>query len=235
VGVGFLLAGRLGQEVAGDARVLAGGAVGDAEHQGQVQRVRPAGQCLVQDPVAADALDADAVGLEVEVDVALADGRVPEGGPVRDQDVPVESVRPGGAAVVQPRPQRLLAEVADPLGVAGDGDAPVGQVQVVQRECADRLPTGGVDGGQGDDQPLPRVGDGLLDRPDLVVAQWQQAGLRAGGLQPLGGVGQDQAALLGEPELRPERRDRGAELPSAELAQLGPVVRGNLPKMSSAG
>jgi hypothetical protein len=117
VGGGFLLAAWLGQEIAGDARVLAGGAVGDAEHQGQVQRVRPAGQCLVQDPVAADALDADAVGLEVEVDVAPADGRIPEGGPVRDQDVPVGRVRPGGAAVVQPCLQRLVAEVVEPLGI----------------------------------------------------------------------------------------------------------------------
>ena len=44
------------REVAGDARVLAGGAVGDAEHQRQVQRVGSAGQRLVQDPVAADPL-----------------------------------------------------------------------------------------------------------------------------------------------------------------------------------
>ena len=101
-GAGFLLAAWLGQEVAGDAGVLAGGAVRDAEHKDQVQRVGPAGQCLVQDPVAADALDADAMGLEVEVDIAPADRMVPEGGPVRDQDVPVGSVRPGGAAVVQP-------------------------------------------------------------------------------------------------------------------------------------
>src|SRR5262249_41363179 len=157
---------RLGQEVAGDAYVLAGGALGDAEHQGQAQRVRTAGQRLVQDPVAADALDADAVRLEGPGDVAPADGRVPEGGLMRDQEVPVGGVRAGGATVGQPGPQRLVAEVAESLGVAGDGDAPVGQVEVVQGEGADRLPAGGVDGGQGDDQPLARVGDGLLDGPD---------------------------------------------------------------------
>src|SRR5450755_216744 len=165
---GWLLAGWLGQEVAGDERVLAGGALGDAEHQGQVQRVGPAGQCLVEDAVAADALDADAVGLQVEVDVAPGDRAVPEGGPFGDQDVPAGGVRPGCAAVVKPRPQRPVAEVAKPLGVAGDGDAPAGQVQVVKGEIADGFPACGVDGGKGDDQPLPRVGDRLLDGSDLV-------------------------------------------------------------------
>jgi hypothetical protein len=38
---------------------------------------------------------------------------------------------------------------------AGDRDAPIGQVQVVQGECADGLPADGMDGGRGDDQPRP--------------------------------------------------------------------------------
>jgi hypothetical protein len=138
---------RPGQEVAGNAGVLAGWTFGDAEHQGQVQRVGPARQCLVQDPVAADPVDANAVGLEVEVKVTPGDGHVSERGPRRDQGVPVGGVRPGGAAVVKPGPQRLVAEVAESLGVARDGDAPVGQVQVVQGKGADCLLAGGVHGG----------------------------------------------------------------------------------------
>jgi hypothetical protein len=47
-------------EAAGNERVLPGGGVGQAEHQGQVQRVRPRGQRFVEYPVAADALDAHA-------------------------------------------------------------------------------------------------------------------------------------------------------------------------------
>jgi len=39
--VSVLRAGRFGQEIAGDARVLAGGALGDAEQQGQVAAVGP--------------------------------------------------------------------------------------------------------------------------------------------------------------------------------------------------
>ena len=76
-----------------------GGAVGDAEHQGQVQRVGSAGQRLVQDPVAADPLDTDPVAQQVPVEVAPGDGHVPEGGLLRDDDVPVGGVRPNSAAL----------------------------------------------------------------------------------------------------------------------------------------
>ena len=47
--------------------------VGEAEHYGQVRRIRAGGQRFVEHPVAADALDADAVPLKVPVEVAPAD------------------------------------------------------------------------------------------------------------------------------------------------------------------
>lgn len=68
---------------------FAGGGMGQAEHQGQVQRVRAGGQRFVEHPVAANALDADAVPLQVPVEVAPGDGPGPEGGSLGDQDVPV--------------------------------------------------------------------------------------------------------------------------------------------------
>jgi hypothetical protein len=83
------LSGLVSKEIAGDERVPAGGGVGQAEHQRQVQRVRPRGQRFVEHPVAADALDADAVPLQVPVEVAPADGPGSEGGPPGDQDMPV--------------------------------------------------------------------------------------------------------------------------------------------------
>jgi hypothetical protein len=83
------LGGLVSQEIAGDERVPAGGGVGEAEHQGQVQRVRPGGQRFVEHPVAADALGADAVPLQVPVEVALADRPGAEGGLPGDQDVPI--------------------------------------------------------------------------------------------------------------------------------------------------
>jgi hypothetical protein len=47
--------------------------VEEAEHHGQVQRIRAGGQRFVEHLVAVDALDAGAVPLEVPVEVALAD------------------------------------------------------------------------------------------------------------------------------------------------------------------
>ena len=47
--------------------------VGEAEHHGQVRRIRAGGPRFVEHPVAADVLDAHAVPLEVSVEVALAD------------------------------------------------------------------------------------------------------------------------------------------------------------------
>jgi hypothetical protein len=48
--------------------------------------------------------------------------------------------------------QRAVAEVPKSLGVACGGDLPVGQVDV-QGEIEERLPSGGVNRGQGDHQP----------------------------------------------------------------------------------
>lgn len=63
------LGGLVSQEITGYERVPAGGGAGQAEDQGQVQRVRPGGQRFVEHPVAADALDADAVPLQVPAEV----------------------------------------------------------------------------------------------------------------------------------------------------------------------
>jgi hypothetical protein len=49
------------------------------------------------------------------------------------------------------------------LAVSGDGDPAVGQVEVVQGEAADSRGAGGVDGSQGNDQPLRRGDGDLLD------------------------------------------------------------------------
>ena len=76
-----------------------------------MQRVRPRGQRFVEHPVSADALDADAVPLQVPVELAPGDVPGPEGGFPGDQDVPVGGVRPGGAAVAEPGPQRPVGEL----------------------------------------------------------------------------------------------------------------------------
>lgn len=62
-----------------------------------------------------------------------------------------------------------MRQFAKPLGVSGDGDPAVGKVEVVQGETSDGRSAGGVDGGQGDDQPLRRGGGDPLDGEDLGV------------------------------------------------------------------
>src|ERR1700722_12644283 len=100
------------------------------------------------------------------------------------------------------------------------------------RHCRETRRAGGLDGGK----PVPWEGDRLLDSPDLVIGHWQQAWLRGAALQPLCGVGEDQAVLLGEPEQRPDRRDRGVDLVTSELVQPGPdVVGGDLLDMVAVG
>jgi hypothetical protein len=128
---GSLAGGLVCQEIAGDEGVPAGGGVGQAEDEGQVQRVGPGGQRFVEHPVAADALDADAVPLQIPGEVAPADRPGSQGRSLGYQDVPVGGARPGGAAVVEPGPQCPAGELAEPLTVPGDGDAAVGQVDVV--------------------------------------------------------------------------------------------------------
>src|SRR5262249_38885644 len=175
LGSGFLVR-RIGEDVAGDQRVLAGGCLGDAEYQGEVQQVGPGGQRFVEDTVAADALDADAVSLQVLVEVTVAGGLIAEGGARRDQDVLVGRVRPGGVAVVGSGLQRLGAGgVGAPWG-AGGGDAVAGQVQVVEGEITDCLSSGGVDRSQGDDQPLRGIGNCLRGGSDFGIVHRQQAG-----------------------------------------------------------
>ncbi len=131
----------------GDGRVPARGGVRQAENQRQVQRVWSDGQRLVQNAVPANAVEVDAMAPQVEVEVALADGRDAKGGLLGDQDVPVGGVRPGGAALLEPGAQGPVGQLAEPLRVPGDGDAPVGQVEVVQQELPDGCGPGGVDGG----------------------------------------------------------------------------------------
>jgi hypothetical protein len=59
------LAVVLAEVLAARPRTSTGRHAGQAEHQGQVQSVRPCGQRLAHHPVAGDALGADAVPLQV--------------------------------------------------------------------------------------------------------------------------------------------------------------------------
>jgi len=140
----------------GAAEKVAGGAgvghrigVVDVEDQGKVERVGAGGQGFGQDAVAPDALERDAAELvlaEVVGEVAGGDRPGAQGAFARDQDVPAGGVRPGGAPVVKLGQQGVAGELAEGLPVAGDADAPAGQVDVVEGEFADGPGAGGVHG-----------------------------------------------------------------------------------------
>ena len=111
----------------------------DVEDQGKVERVGAGGQGFVQDAVAPDVFEGDAALVPAEVvgEVAGGDRSGAQGAFAREEDVPVGGVRPGGAPVVKPGQQGVAGELAEGLLVAGDADAPAGQVDVVEGEFAD--------------------------------------------------------------------------------------------------
>lgn len=122
------------EKCCGDVGASGCGAVGQVEHQRQVQWVRPDREGFVQDPVAADAFGLDAAVSQVPCEAALADRLDVQGGCLGDQDVPVWWKWPGGPAMVEPGPQRPISPVAESLWVSGQGEPLVGQVDVVERE-----------------------------------------------------------------------------------------------------
>jgi hypothetical protein len=92
--------------------------------------------------------------------------------------------------------------------VAGDADAPAGQVDVVEGGFADGPGAGGVHGGQGDGQALGGSGGRLLDSLDLFGGHWQHGASGAPAAAEVGGgVGERQAVSFGEPEQRAQRGD----------------------------
>jgi hypothetical protein len=101
-------------------------------------RVGAGGQGFVQDAVAPDVFEKDAVQL-VLAGVVGRDRSGAQGADARNQDVPTGGVRPGGTPVFEPGQQGVAGELGEGLPVAGDGDTPTGQVNVVQGEFADGL------------------------------------------------------------------------------------------------
>src|SRR5262249_49208443 len=217
------------EKVAGGAGV--GDCVGvvDVEDQGKVERVGAGGQGFVQDAVAPDVLEGGAALVLAEVVGEVAGGDRPgaQGAFARDQDVPVGGVRPGGAPVVKPGQQGVAGELAEGLGVAGDADAPAGQVDVFEGEFADGPGAGGVHGCQGDGQALSGSGGRLLDSADLLGGHRQHGAVGGPAAAEVGGgVGEGQAAPFGEPEQRAQRGDGVVAAVAASGRPGGPAGAG---------
>src|SRR5215472_12989607 len=191
----------------------------------------------MQDAVAPDVLEGGAALVPAEVfdEVAGGDRSGAQGAFARDQDVPVGGVRPGGAPVVKPGQQGVAGELAEGPGVAGDADAPAGQVDVFEGEVADGPGAGGVHGRQGDGQALGGSGGRLLDSPDLLSSHRQHGAPGAPAAAEVGGgVGERQAASFGEPEQRAQGHDGVVAAVAAQRPQHGvDVARGDFPQVAA--
>jgi hypothetical protein len=87
--------------------------------------------------------------------------------------------------------------------VPGKDEAPVTEVDVVQLELVDRARSSGVDGGQGEDEPVRRCGDSLAD---TVAPQWlYHRAVRAADSNTAGGLAEDHTSLLAVSEQRSQR------------------------------
>ncbi|WP_162794736.1 hypothetical protein [Nonomuraea lactucae] len=177
-----------------------------------MKRVRPSGESFVEDAVLAYPVDAASDVVHPHRHELLADRTGAVGGLVAEEDVWVVGVRPPDATVAEPAAEYPMAEVAESLPAAGEGDSPVSQVEVVERQVADGAGAGGVLGGQGDDDSSGEVIGLLLDGPNLLIGHWEQGEVGRAALQPGLRVGEDQAALLGESEERPQGAGRGGAL-----------------------
>lgn len=96
-----------------------------------------------------------------------------------------------------------MGEFAQALFVSAERDASGGAVDVVERQLSNRGRAGGVNGGQGDDQAVDRVGCRAFDGADLVFGQRQHRGGDLFAVQPPGRIGEDSAVLLGVAKQRP--------------------------------
>jgi hypothetical protein len=119
----------------------------NVEDQGKVERVGAGGQGFLQDAVTPDVVERETARL-VLVEIVGRDRAGAQDADTRDQDVPVGGVRPGGAPVSEPGPQGVAGELAGGLPVTGEGDAPAGQVDVIQGQLADGFGTGGETAGE---------------------------------------------------------------------------------------
>jgi hypothetical protein len=185
------------QEVPCDGRVADGGGVVDPEHCGEVERVGTVGEGFFELPVNAEALEGRGQSAAGFGQPVLADRPGGHGGLLVDDQVRVGGAGPSAVAVLEPGQQQVAGQVIERAGPAGDGQAPVAEVDVVEVEFPDGLGPGRVDGGQRDRQAgsgRDGRGGGLSDLSQLErldEVQWPQADADAAG-----GIGEDRAGLL---------------------------------------
>lgn len=176
---------------------------------------------FLQHAVAADPVEGDARAQQVPLEVGAGDRPGFQGGLLRDQYVAVGRGWPGSTSVLEPVDQGSIGELTDPPWSAPEGDAPIGQVEVVEGEQADGLVAGRLHCGESDDHSLGRGDRRLLDSVDFLLGHGHQKQARALGFEVCRGVGEDDSALVREPEEGAQRDDGVASPRSAQRVQGG--------------
>ena len=123
------------------------------------------------------------------------------------------AVRPSLGPVLQPAEQELAGEVVEWSYATGDHEPPVADVDVVELQRPDGAQAGGMDGGQGHDEPGRRARGGGDRVGDVGWAQrLDNATVTLANLDAAGGVAEDRAVLLAGGEQRP-KTDEGDAAP----------------------
>jgi hypothetical protein len=93
-----------------------------------------------------------------------------------------------------------VGELVEGARMPGQDEASVAEVDVVQPQFADRLGSGGVDGGQGEDEPVGWRGGGGHGLTDVVALEWlEHRVVLASDADSVGRVTEDRAGLLAVP------------------------------------
>ena len=222
-----LLGGGL-QEVPGGVAVSDGGGLGEAEHDSQVERVGPVGECFVELAVDAQGFERGGCAAEGRGERVLADRPGRRRRLLVDDQVRVGGVGPAAASVGEPLQHEAMGELVQRACHAGDGEPPIAQVEVIELQRADGLRAGGVHTGQGQGEPGGGCGRGPGDVLDLLGGQRKDRRvIETAGPDPRGRVGEDGADLLAVPHndrsaIRVCRR--GWPRRAAVTAAMSPVV-----------
>jgi hypothetical protein len=119
-----------------------------------------------------------------------------------------------------------VGEFVEWSDVGRDGKAPVAEVDVVELQGSGGGGPGGVDGGQGDYQPIGWT-RGVVDGSLYLIRAEGLDKLRAPVPDPdsAGRVGEDDAGFLAVTEQRPERDEGGLSRGAVQRFQGGDDVR----------
>ncbi|MHB1502221.1 MAG: hypothetical protein ACYCYK_13995 [Candidatus Dormibacteria bacterium] len=165
-----------------------------------MERIGTVDKCLFELTVYPETLDGPGQSVQDRNDMGVADWPEVDGALSGEQYMAVQGIRPTSSSIVEPFVEKPCGEIIEWSGPARDGEAAVGEVDIVNEQPADRPASGGMDARQGDDKSgLGRRG--CRDASgDLLKRQGLPDGI-LGSADPdaAGRIGKDNPVLLGLP------------------------------------